>query len=87
MRIAKFFLFCLFVTLNAFAQSDSLSYFLNSSKHDTLKALELNSYADRLAEMGNNEDAIKILQQSSEVAFKQGNSRIYIKSQKYKALS
>jgi serine phosphatase RsbU (regulator of sigma subunit)/tetratricopeptide (TPR) repeat protein len=85
MKNAVIFLVCFFVAFNVIAQKDSLSYFLNSSKHDTIKALELNSYADRLANSGNSEDAIEILQKSCELAFKKGNSRIYIKSQKYKA--
>jgi tetratricopeptide (TPR) repeat protein len=86
MRFVISSLLCFF-SYFIFSQNDSVNFFLNSSKHDTLKIDNLLKYSDRVEKKGDHNSALNISTLASELALKKNLQKLYIKAESYKAFS
>jgi tetratricopeptide (TPR) repeat protein len=85
MKVVFIILFLNLFSLSCFAQVDSLSFFLNSTKVDSIKSYDLLKYAYRLDLNEENDRAINALSKCSELAIKENQTKLFIKSEKLKA--
>lgn len=85
MRVAFFILYLFISSFASFAQTDSLSFFINSAKNDTTKAAELINYAYRLESREQIKAAGEVLVKCSELSAKKKLIKFYIQSEKIRA--
>ena len=85
MKVVFIILFLNLFSLSCVAQVDSLSFFLNSTKVDSIKSYDLLKYAYRLDLNEENDRAINALSKCSELALKENQTKLFIKSEKLKA--
>ncbi len=85
MKRVVFFYISIFFATSLFSQEDSVFYFLNSSKHDSIKATELIDFAYRLDSKEEISSAMQVLIKCSDFSYKKKLTKFYIKSEKLRA--
>lgn len=85
MKKAIFFYISIFFVTSFFSQEDSVLYFLNSSKQDSIKATELIDLAYRLDSKEEINNAMQVLIKCSAFTNKKKLTKFYIKSEKLRA--